>query len=64
MKVIEDRNSSWNSPVVLVRKGEKVRQCFDNRKVNAGTTNDAYPLLYVDGFLNSLQNTRNITDLD
>lgn len=35
--VIEESNSAWSSPVVLVRKPGKVRLCLDSRKVNAVT---------------------------
>uniref|UniRef100_A0A1I8PPQ6 Chitin synthase n=1 Tax=Stomoxys calcitrans TaxID=35570 RepID=A0A1I8PPQ6_STOCA len=35
--VIEPSNSSWSSPVTLVRKETKNRLCLDARKVNART---------------------------
>lgn len=37
MKVIEESNSPWNSPVVLVRKPNKIRLCLDSRKINSLT---------------------------
>lgn len=46
---IELSNSSWSSPVTLVRKETKNRVCLDARKVNARTIKDAYPLLHIEG---------------
>lgn len=62
--VIEESNSPWNSPVVLVRKPGKVRLCLDSRKVNQVTKKDAYPLPHIDGLLGRLQNTRVISSID
>lgn len=62
--VIEESQSPWSSPVVLVRKPGKVRLCFDARKVNAVTKKDAYPLPHIDGILGRLPPARYITGLD
>lgn len=64
MGVIEESNSSWNSPVSLVVKGTKNRLCLDARKVNERTIKDAYPLPHIDGILSRLQNTRFISAVD
>jgi len=48
MDVIEESNSSWSSPVVLVRKPGKNRLCLDSRRVNQVTKKDAYPLPHID----------------
>lgn len=34
MDVIEESDSAWSSPIVLVRKPGKIRLCLDSRKVN------------------------------
>ncbi|KAH8241672.1 hypothetical protein KR032_006895, partial [Drosophila birchii] len=49
--VIEESDSAWSSPVVLVQKPGKIRLCLDSRKVNAFTKKDAYPLPQIDGIL-------------
>lgn len=63
--IIEESNSSWSSPVVLIRKPNgKSRLCLDSRKVNQVTKKDAYPLPHIDGLLGRLKNTKYITSLD
>lgn len=63
--VIEEApNSPWSSPVVLVRKADKVRLCLDSRKVNSITIKDAYPLPHVDGILSRLPKAQYISSLD
>lgn len=44
LKVIEEcKDSSWNSPVTLVRKTNgKLRLCLDARKLNEVAVKDAY----------------------
>lgn len=43
--VIEEApHSPWSSPVVLVRKADKVRLCLDSMKVNSMTVIDPFPL--------------------
>lgn len=64
LKVIEECNSPWSSPVVLIRKPGKVRLCIDLRKVNAVTEKNAYPLPLIDGLLGRLSATKFITSLD
>ncbi|XP_033237657.1 uncharacterized protein [Drosophila pseudoobscura] len=62
--VIEESDSAWSSPVVLVQKPGKVRLCLDSRKVNAVTKKDAYPLPQIDGILGRLPKAMFISSLD
>ncbi|XP_055840052.1 uncharacterized protein LOC129907729 [Episyrphus balteatus] len=62
--VIEQSNSAWSSPVVLVRKPGKNRLCLDYRKVNAKTKKDAYPLSHIEGLLSRLPDTHFISSVD
>lgn len=62
--VIEHSNSSWSSPVTLVRKETKNRLCLDARKVNMRTIKDAYPLPHIEGILSRLQDTKYISAID
>lgn len=65
LDVIEESNSSWSSPVVMVRKSNgKSRLCLDSRKVNGLTKKDAYPLPLIDGLLGRLSETKYISSLD
>jgi len=52
--VIEESDSPWSSPVVLVQKPGKVRLCLDSKKTNIATKKDAYPLPQIDGILGRL----------
>lgn len=62
--VIEESNSPWSSPVVLVRKPGKVRLCLDSRKLNSVTLKDAYPLPHIEGILSRLPKAKFISSLD
>lgn len=53
--VIEESNSPWASPIVLVTKKDgSIRFCIDYRKLNDVTRKDAYPLPRIDDSLDSL----------
>ncbi|XP_055838190.1 uncharacterized protein K02A2.6-like [Episyrphus balteatus] len=62
--VIEESQSAWSSPMVLVQKPGKNRLCLDSRKVNKVTKKDAYPLHHVDGLLSRQTNTHFISTVD
>nr|XP_041630567.1 uncharacterized protein K02A2.6-like [Drosophila kikkawai] len=62
--VIEESDSAWSTPVILVQKPGKVRLCLDSRKVNAVTKKDAYPLPQIDGILGRLPKAVYISSLD
>jgi len=46
--VIEESDSPWSSPAILVRKPGKVRLWIDSRKVNEVTVKNAYPMPFID----------------
>lgn len=63
--VIQDSNSPYASPILLVRKknGEQ-RLCVDYRALNAKTIKDKFPLPRTDELLEKLKNCRFFTTLD
>uniref|UniRef100_A0AAQ4PUN6 ribonuclease H n=1 Tax=Gasterosteus aculeatus aculeatus TaxID=481459 RepID=A0AAQ4PUN6_GASAC len=65
MGVIEESNSAWCSPIVLVTKKDgSIRFCVDYRKVNAVSRFDAYPMPRVDELLDRLGTAQFFTTLD
>ena len=62
---VEDSNSPWASPVVLVQKPDKSwRFCVDYRALNAHTVRDVYPLPRIQDTLHLLNGQRYFTTLD
>nr|XP_043896844.1 uncharacterized protein LOC122778812 [Solea senegalensis] len=65
MGVIEESNSDWCCPIVLVRKSDgSIRFCVDYRRVNEVSKFDAYPMPRVDELLDRLGPARFFTTLD
>ncbi len=63
--VIEESNSVWSSPVVLVtRKDGTTRFCVDYRKLNDVTKKDSYPLPRTDDTLTTLSGSVWFSTLD
>lgn len=58
-------NSSWASPIVMVRKKDGTyRLCVDYRKLNDRTITDAYPLPWIQDTLDTLSNAKWFSTLD
>jgi len=63
--VIEESQSPWVSPAVLVRKKDGTIQfCVDYRKLNAVTKKDSYPLPRIDDILDQLSGNSWFSTLD
>ncbi|XP_063373838.1 uncharacterized protein LOC134661628 [Cydia amplana] len=63
--VIEECESPWSAPVVLVpKKDNTIRVCIDYRKLNAVTKPDRYPLPRVDDILHGTGKFKYISALD
>lgn len=61
---IEEAESPWNNPVVLVRKPGKNRLCLDSRKLNSVTKKMAYAIPNINGLLSRLADTHFISCID
>lgn len=65
LDVVEPSHSSWNSPVLLVKKKSgEYRFCFDGRRLNSVTKTDAYPLPRVESILSMLRDAKYISSID
>ena len=63
--IIEESNSPWSSPVVLVTKKDgSTRFCVDYRKLNDVTKKDSYPLPRIDDTISTLAGSAWFSTLD
>ena len=53
--IIEECNSSWINPIVLVHQKDKYRFCLDYRKLNEVTKPDCFPLPIIEDLLDQLE---------
>lgn len=64
-KIIQDSNSSYASPIVLVKKkNNDYRLCIDYRSLNKKTIKDSYPMPVIDDQLDRLNGKKYFTSLD
>ena len=64
-KLAVPSKSPWASPCLLVPKANgKVRLCTDFRKLNSVTVKDSYPLPRIDDILDSVGNSKFLTQID
>lgn len=65
LDVIEPAESSWNNPMVIVKKPNgRIRYCIDARGLNAMSLKDAYPLPNINRILPRLEKTRFLSSID
>ena len=65
IRIIQESNSAWSSPTVLVKKMDgTTRFCIDYSRLNQVTKVDAYPLPHIEDALNTLGGTRFFCSLD
>jgi len=62
--VIEESDSPWASPVILVRQKGKDRLCIDYRKINDVTKADQYPIPRIDDILSQFAGKSYFTTFD
>jgi hypothetical protein len=62
--VIEESDSPWSFPVVLVRKNGELRFCVDYRKLNDVTKKYCFPLPRMDDTLDTLAGAKWFSTLD
>ena len=65
MGVVEESNSAFASPVVLIPKPDNsIRFCVDYRRLNDITLPDAFPLPRIEDLIDKIGNARFLTKID
>ncbi|KAE8988352.1 hypothetical protein PR003_g23460, partial [Phytophthora rubi] len=65
LNLIRPSNSPWASPVLMIRKPDGgIRFCIDDRKLNAVTVKDCYPMPLIDDILNVLGDAQLFSTMD
>lgn len=65
LKVIEECNSEFASPLVPVKKANgKIRVCLDSRRINSVTRKDAYPMRNMAEIFHRLQKAKYFSIVD
>lgn len=65
LKVIEECNSEFASPLVPVKKANgKIRVCLDSRRINSVTKKDAYPMRNMAEIFHRLQKAKYFSIVD
>jgi len=62
--VIQESDSPWGAPVIVVYRNGKARVCIDYRKVNAVTLTDEYPLPRQTNILRTLLGSQWLSTFD
>ncbi|KAI5450580.1 hypothetical protein NCC49_002839 [Naganishia albida] len=62
--VIEESDSPWASPTILVQQKGKDRFCIDYRKINEVTKSDQYPIPRIDDILSQFSGVMYFTTFD
>ncbi|ODN83960.1 hypothetical protein L198_04062 [Cryptococcus wingfieldii CBS 7118] len=62
--IIQESESPWASPAIIVQQKGKSRFCIDYRKVNSFTTPDQYPLPTVDEILSQFAGMKYFSTFD
>ena len=63
--VIEESDSPWSSPIVLVKKKDNsIRFCIDYRRVNEVTIKDSHPIPRIESILDALSGSKFYSTID
>lgn len=64
-RVIEESDSPWSSPIVLVKKKDNsIRFCIDFRKLNEITTKDSHSIPRIESTLDALSGSKYYCTID